>query len=513
MSTLLKDPSVSSIVAVAALFLIWLALALIIRVFERRNSILRRSLAIFRSVVLPLAAVLYFLVVIEGISDRNTPVRIIATLFWVTLIWVGTLLIKVLLLARLERRGLEEQRTPALLIDLIRFPLAILAVFFVLVGVWESDFGNLLATLGVGSLVLGLALQDTLGNLFAGIALFFEKPFAVGHWIRVGEVVGKIVELNWRAVRVLTRNGDLVVIPNSVLGKERIENYSIPSEVHATLIRIAFSYDDPPNKVKAVLCACARATRRVLADPAPLARTVGYGDSAINYDVKFFIRDFAALPDIEEELFTRIWYAARRNGLTIPFPIRTVFKTDMPPKPATDPARAIDAAVRTVDLFAPLSKEETAELTREAVIEEYAAGEKILSQGEKNRAFFIIRSGKAMITLTAARGAREDLAVLSAGQFFGEMSVLTGEDCAADVVAVEDINAVVVYKETLEVLLGRRPELAEQMAHIIAARKLGLHAAAERAQHGSAEAAAKVRGGAGELVGKIRKFFGLSASV
>ncbi len=496
------------ILNVGALFLVWLVLSLVAKGLERRQVFSTRALSLFRLLVLPSGALFYCAVGIAALPREDTLVRILATIFWGSLVWEGALLAKVMLLARLEGRGLEEQKTPALLIDLIRFPLLLIAVFFIFAEVWQRDFGSLLTTFGVGSLVVGLALQDTLGNLFAGIALFIEKPFQVGHWIRVNEVLGKIVELNWRAVRVLTRNGDLVIIPNSVLGKERIENYSFPTDVHATVKNISFSYDNPPNQVKRVLCECALATFKVLPDPQPVARTIGYGDSAINYEVKFFVRDFAGLPGIEEEFFTRVWYAARREQLSIPFPIRTVFKTEVPPLEKPDCGLEIEAALAGVDLFAPLSKEELAEVRRQAVSHDYGVGERVLRQGEKNRAFYIIRSGRVVVTLVAAGGIREELNTLKVGDFFGEMSVLTGDDCTADVTALEDLRLVVVYKDALQELLARRPALAEQMAQVVEKRRQGIYAADGRA-HALVETAAKSRETALPLVDKIKKFFGL----
>ncbi len=156
---------------------------------------------------------------------------------------------------------------PKLERDIIQFILILISSAFVFSSVWGFNLGHLLTALGVGSFVIGLALQEPLGNLFNGIALLIAKPFEKGDWIEIGNETGKIVDINWRSAKIVNRFNELIIIPNNALGKERIKNLSRPSKVHAELVQIGFSYDDDPNKVKEVLLEIAKASENVLANP------------------------------------------------------------------------------------------------------------------------------------------------------------------------------------------------------------------------------------------------------
>ena len=493
---------------VGVFVILWLILTIVARWYEKRQNPLAHAYSVIRVGTLPLGTILFFLVVVRSVPSNHRTIKILETFFWFTTIIAIVSALKGILLARLGK-GVLDGRVPGLFVDLVRFSLGIVGVFVVIAGVWEKNLGDFLTTLGVGSLVFGLALQETLGNLFAGIALFFEKPFAVGHWIKVGDVIGQVEEMNWRAVRVRTRRQDMVIIPNSVLGKERIENFSYPTPTHATLLNLGFSYEDPPNKVKQILLSAAHGTKSILKDPAPLVRTVGYGESAINYTIQFFISDFAHLPDIEEEFYTRVWYAARRNGLTLPYPTRTIYKTEIPLHSKPDAEKEVVTFFKGVAFFKSLAEEEFETLGREAVLLEYAHGEHFLSQGTNNSSLYIVRSGKVQVTLHTAEGAKQ-IAVIGPGGFFGEMSVLTGAKTTADVVALEDVMVAVIVKETLESLISARPSLAEELARIIHERKELLDERAGPstvAPSASTNDNSQLRLDPSQLVEKIRRFF------
>lgn len=187
-----------------------------------------------------------------------------------------------------------RSRVPKLLIDLFRLFLVLLGGAIILATVWNTDLAGVVTALGVSSIVIGLALQDTLGSVTSGIALLFERPFTVGDWLRVGDMVGQVIDINWRAVRLQTFEREMVIIPHKLISSEIIRNFSQPLRLHAERIRIGFSYDDdPPNLPKQVLQATAIETQGILLQPEPQIFTVSYDDSAITYEVKFLLRIMA----------------------------------------------------------------------------------------------------------------------------------------------------------------------------------------------------------------------------
>ena len=218
----------------------------------------------------------------------------------------------------------KKETIPKLGRDVLNFALTMIFGSVVLSSVWGLNLGSLLAALGVGSLVIGLALQEPLGNLFNGISLLMAQPFRKGDWIEIGDEKGKVKDFNWRSVKIVNRNNELVVIPNNTVGKETIKNLSRPSRVHAVLISIGFSYSDPPAKVKEALLELALATDGVLNKPAPQPLTLSYDDFYITYGLKFFIRDFEDEIALKDLLMSQFFNMAADKQFTIPFPIRDV---------------------------------------------------------------------------------------------------------------------------------------------------------------------------------------------
>lgn len=186
--------------------------------------------------------------------------------------------------------------------------------------IWGLDLGNLLTALGVSSLVIGLALQEPLGNLFNGISLLMANPFKKGDWVRIGSEVGMVAEINWRSVKIHTSLNEQIIIPNNMLSKELIKNLSRPSRLHAVVLEFGFSYDDNPVKVKDVLLGIAHKNDKVLESPSPQAITLSYGDFAIVYGLKIFIKDYEDLITLKDDLMTSIYQVAKEQNLSIPFP-------------------------------------------------------------------------------------------------------------------------------------------------------------------------------------------------
>ena len=190
----------------------------------------------------------------------------------------------------------------------------------VMSSVWGLDLGNLLTALGVSSLVVGLALQEPLGNLFNGISLLMANPFKKGDWINIANETGKVTEINWRSVKINTRFNEQIIIPNNMLGKEKIKNLSRPNKIHAELLEFGFSYNDSPEKVKSILLDIATKNDKVLSTPPPASITLSYGDFSINYGLKIFVKDYEDSILLKDEIMTSVFKATDKNGITMPFP-------------------------------------------------------------------------------------------------------------------------------------------------------------------------------------------------
>lgn len=188
----------------------------------------------------------------------------------------------------------------------------------------KLELGGLIATSAVTSLVLGLALQPILSNFFAGLVISVERPFRINDWIKVGDFDGRVVAITWRTTHLRTRENDNLVIPNSKLADERLVNYYYPHPMHLERIKVGASYDVPPYRVRRALLEAIAGVPGVLDKPTPEVFVPRFDESSIGYELRVWLDDVANAPRIASEVRGRIWEVFRREGITMPYPIRTI---------------------------------------------------------------------------------------------------------------------------------------------------------------------------------------------
>lgn len=216
-------------------------------------------------------------------------------------------------------------RLPPLLPSVAMFAVyAVAALVTLRLSFPKLDIAPLLATSAVTSLVLGLALQPILGNFFAGLVISLERPFRMNDWVRIGEHEGRVVQLTWRTTHLRTRDNDDIVIPNGKVAEERVQNFYYPNPMHLERTLVGVHYRVPPYRVKRALLESAHGVRGVLDKPAPDVYLLRFDDSAITYELRTYIDDMAASTRIASEIKYRIWEEFRREGIEIPYPIRTL---------------------------------------------------------------------------------------------------------------------------------------------------------------------------------------------
>jgi small-conductance mechanosensitive channel/CRP-like cAMP-binding protein len=330
---------------------------------------------------------------------------------------------------------------------------------------------RILATTAVGAVVLGFALQDTLGNLFAGLAIQIEKPFRVGHWVSIGAQEGSVSEITWRATKMLTKAGNVVVVPNSTMAKDTITNYSMPTRQMRLHVDVGASYDAPPNVVKAVIGEALKNASEISKARAPQVRITDFGPSAIVYRIWFWVDDFDPDDSAPDQVRAYIYYALRRNNITIPYPIQVEMSPEeggvVPAQPDITPD-----ALSSVALFSTLTEAERADLFAIGRSVLYAAGEAIVRQGQAGRSLFIVLSGDASVTLDGTQG---EVARLRTGDVFGEMSLLTGEARSATVTALSDCRLLEIGADRFRELVLTNPSALERVTAVTSARKAELN--------------------------------------
>jgi small-conductance mechanosensitive channel len=415
------------------------------------------------------------LVRVVGWERTETWVRLVETLAWLFVINTALSFLNAFMFAS-ARPGTWQARMPRLFLDMARVLIVLICLAIVVSRVWGQDLGQLAAALGVGSLVLGLALQEPLGNLFSGIMLMMERPIGVGDWVRAGDSLGKVIETNWRSVHLETTDRDLVVMPNSVLAKERFVNYSRPTAVHSQSVKLNFSDNDAPNKVKLMLMEAARRTPGVEDGPELTVRLSNFCDSSVEYEVGLPVTDFGRVDDIMDEFRTLVWYAARRDGLSMPYPTQMHIVV---PRSKLEAAERAPLSAEALEVFSHLgiADAEGPRSVSRSSLKHYARGEQVVREGQRLMGLHLIARGRAVLTARHAGGHEVEIAHLEAGDFFGEKSLLSGAPSDATVTALEDLELLVLESDMVQQLFERTPYLVQQIGEAMEARRKALYQA------------------------------------
>ncbi len=371
-----------------------------------------------------------------------------------------------LLLLRLRSRIPQ----PKILRDVIDVALYIVAFLAILKTQLHVDLSSLLATSAILSVVLGLAMQDTLGNLFAGLSLQLERPFQVGDWVTIRDITGRVVQIAWRATRIETARKEIITLPNNVCSKETVKNYSRGAQPVGADVYFHAPYDRAPNEVKEAVREALEQMPLILRQPPPICRTWGFDEVGIRYQIRYFVEEFGQADWVMEEIYTRLWYRFRREGIELPYPNRKMH-TNSAPAGSDFPEEVLAEMLRRVDLFKVLREEERAGLRREMVPKRFARGEHVIEQGEHGNTFYLVGRGELSVRANGVEVSR-----LTRGNYFGEMSLLTGEPRSATVVALTDVVLLELDRPVFARLFDEHPELAPKLSGMLAHRRTQLDA-------------------------------------
>ncbi|MGO9383665.1 MAG: mechanosensitive ion channel family protein [Mycobacterium sp.] len=420
----------------------------------RRNGRLARQVSLLRNYLLPLGALLLLLVQASQVPARDVPVRILTTVFGV--------LVLVLLLSALNATVFEaapenswRRRLPAIFLDVARFALIGVGLAVMLSYIWGVRVGGLFTALGVTSVVIGLMLQNSVGQIVSGLFMLFEQPFRIDEWLDTGTAQGRVVEVNWRAVHIDTGSG-MRITPNSVLATTAFTNLSRPPGTHKVTITTTFSSADPPDRVCAMLSRVARALPQLKLDSVPRSVPVG----AAEYRTTVGLSSPADAGAAKATFLRWVWYAARRENLHL---------DDADDDFST--IERVEHALRTV--VAPtlrLGAEEQRSLQSCARLVRYGADEIVEYAGQVPTVMTFLVAGRVQLTTTADDGSVVPISTLVEGSFLG-LTALTRQPNLASAYALEEVTALEIDREHLEHLVMHEPLLLQSFGNILEERR------------------------------------------
>lgn len=335
----------------------------------------------------------------------------------------------------------------------------------------EAQLKGLLAGSGVVAIIVGFAGQNLFAGIIGGISIQINRPYKVGDWLQVGERFAEVMEINWRSTRLRTNDNIYLDIPNNEMVGHQIVNLHYPTELHAMRIRVGVEYKNPPNLVKDALFRAASTANGVLAEPKVRVFLVDFADFAVIYEIKFYMGNHSRINEINDAVRTNVWYELKRRGITIPFPIRTLQVQRKPALPIQEEHAEALSMLRGEPLFDCLSEEQLTQLVKDARLKLFGRGEPVIEEGAAGDSMFVMLRGAANV-LVSRNGSKIQVATLSAGDCFGEMSLLTGEPRSATVRADGDCYVMEIGKPVMAEVLREAPSCMEKLSELLARRKM-----------------------------------------
>lgn len=428
--------------------------------------------------------------------------HILKVFLWMALVISVVRFVSYLLFATMFR-GATQSEISSLVRTVVSIIIYIVSFFII----FQSQYPNVqLAPLFTGStiigIVVGLALQDTLGNLFAGIALQADQPFQVGDVVTISNRgTGVIESVSWRGVKIRTFQNKLLVMSNAVMGKETIE-VAPRDNLNARIVLFSTLYTNSPARTAQLIREAVRQVENVSPKIRPVVRIRNLGDNGIEWEVKYWAEDYTKYNDTDALIRQRIWYVFNREKIEFAYPTRTIHAEHKPTE--TSKVEFLDEAaeqLQSVPIFAPLSDTELDKLARASHKRVFAPGEAIVRRGQEGDSMFVIIRGAVKVQIPD-NGAQRTINNLRSRDFFGEMSLLTGQPRSATVVAEGETEVLQIKKEAIKPIFENNPDLMKSICVIVEERRELLKPEEIEVQQQGTE------DGRGVLA-SIRKFFGL----
>lgn len=452
------------------------------------------------------------IILVEWLAEKTNPyslksmIRIFDILWWMIPAFLLNLASESFIWTPLE------EKSGRIIPNIVRLFLAFIIYFLAIIGiiafVYEEQLTSILATSGVIAMIIGLAIQINISNIFSGIAINIERPFRIGDWVQIGKFdEGEIVDITWRTTRLKTRADCILSIPNSMASESPILNYCYPDETFWLWPTVYVHPMHHPERVKKILLDALLSTNQhVLKEPAPVIIFTGINEWAASYWVAFCAGNYANKFYILEEVWTRVWFHLNRAGITPAVQRQEIHWFRGVKERGGEEATKPTTLLQEVDIFKPFSDQAKQHLSENIRRHRYPPGEIIVRQGDQGDSLFIIVEGVVGVRVRSEETQSTEVARLGAGNIFGEMALLTGEKRTATVVSISETLVYEITNEDIKPLLQQQPEVTELISKMLTQRqlatqsRLNIHQAVEEEK----EAVYK------RFLNRIENFFGLT---
>jgi small-conductance mechanosensitive channel/CRP-like cAMP-binding protein len=436
-----------------------------------RDSLFVPTVSILRTWVLPLTAILVVTGGFLGFGSFLARVIGTALVLAVTADLIAVLGVFVQIL-KVRGDGDARKQIPRLLLALPRILLILLAAWVLLSGVWSVNLSSLFAALGVSTLIVSVALQDTLSGVASGFLLMLDRPFQPGDWITATNIEGRVLDTNWRSTRIQNRDGDLVAVPNGELAGATIINFDQPERLHRIVVDVQVAFTNPPTIAKNMLLDAARATPGVLADPPPTINVVQVDDPLMGYQAHLWVDDFATVPRVASDFRSLVWYMSQRHNVPLPSPAFDLYNYDGIQAAAASQIDGSELRRRLMasPLLAELNDADLDQIATASSAARFAIGEVMIAPDRDTSTLLVIWEGSARLEVVDGHGSVYDVADLGEGDVCGLVAASSDSPVLPRTVAVTDCEVVSIDLNTAGPVISKNPDLADALNQIEARR-------------------------------------------
>lgn len=384
-------------------------------------------------------------------SAQHVTEQVLEIIWWLN----GARLLSLTLDAVLLPKRWRKQR---LFQDVFGAVVFLTAVVAALAFVLDLPIRGVVATSGALAIVLGLAIQSTLSDVFAGIVINTTEPYQIGDWIAIDGDEGKVLEMNWRATHLLTAQGNVVIVPNALAAKTIILNQSRPPSSYAVSVLLEISPEERPRIVLAALDNALAATRFILQTPAAYAQVKKTGVNSIQYEVMVYVDDIERKRPVSNDLYD----LCHRHLAAAGIDLHPLGVTGSPPNSIDSRERLL----RNVDLFTALEDYEIKQLAERLTRRELDRGQALMTPDTVPNTLSIVDSGVLSVTADDTSG-HVEVARLGPGDAVGEAGLLAGLSTTVQITALTRCAAYQLQKDDLTPILQNNPEVAKRMCRML----------------------------------------------
>ena len=353
----------------------------------------------------------------------------------------------------------------------VAFIIMMLSIFGIIAFVFDERITGLLATSGVFAMIIGLAVQMNISNIFSGIALNVERPFRTGDWVKIGDLPeGKVLDINWRSTRLRCRDNSVHHIPNSLVSDNDITNYSYPNEDYENNFMIHIDPSHAPDRVKKIILDALLSVKEINSVPLPFVRFKGTTEFSTMYGIFYSSNKYQLKNHIDEIVWNRVFIHLKRAGIHLAMRRHRIYMTSDVPLEEDETSKSLNL-LKEIDLFKPFSDEDRSFISQRFRHHYYRANQMLVRQGDEGDSLFIIVEGVVSVSIVLEDQKEIEVARLGAENIFGEMALLTGEPRSASIRSLTDSHVLEISKQDIAPLIESQPELSTLLGEVLTQRK------------------------------------------